>query len=617
MELGLKEKYTIGIEVSFVFLILLSTIVVKLSYYLARKRQWTRCKNFYERVVLCSHYWICFFLLSATLIVPSSLGFFSPWISVIGVWVLLSVGFLNYNRQVAEEQFGQNFYSVEDSSFESMIPLAYSNVQDPEWVYFQTRGPQPKGCRVTRGGARYLQSIKRGAAKKPCRLLGGILLSLGISMGSWLLTDGMCITAHPVEISTWFSRQFQPNACEGGSICNVYFTLPEDPSTSIIVNYHSQDEPKRAFVKYSRVGSSELFTVEANWFKFEELTEVTRHIYWAEVSGLQPGTGYEFTPGYEDDSGSLIYSTGNYKVKTLPSEGNVTFVTGGDMQNDNNGIAMSKVAASHNPSFVLFGGDIAYANSDLHCYKRWDYWFYNWNKYMKDSLGFNIPISVTIGNHEAGGDRGRPKEEVKFYFEYFPQQIGLKNVPPKERPIYHAHQISNHTLALMLDSGLVEPMIGSQSIWLEDQLNKTNAVNKVAVYHYPMYPAVTIAKFMTPEEKQTWVDLFERYSLTVGFENHFHVFKEAKPIRDNQVNENEGVKYLGDGAWGIDGGLTFLNPDSWWIQSAFQIAHVYVVTASEHVFNVTAFSKDNQRITSYTKYHEQQRTPTMLTPLSN
>ena len=128
---------------------------------------------------------------------------------------------------------------------------------------------------------------------------------------------------------------------------------------------------------------------------------------------------------------------------------------------------------------------------------HWQPWYWGYSK---------------VNRSEAGGDRGRPTEEVKFYFEYFPQQIGLKGVPPKERPIYHAHQISNHTLALMLDSGLVEPIIGRQSIWMEDQLNKTNAVNKVAVYHYPMYPAVTIAKFMTPEEKQTWVDLFERYN---------------------------------------------------------------------------------------------------------
>jgi len=216
---------------------------------------------------------------------------------------------------------------------------------------------------------------------------------------SWQMTDGLCITAHPVEVSTRFSRRFQKNACGPNEICNVYFTLPEDPSTSIIVNFHSQDEPKSAFVDYKIVGTSQIFKVAANWFRFEELTEVSRHIYWADVSGLQPGTPYEFIPGYEDDMGNIIYASDQHKVKTLPSNGNVTFVTGGDMQNDENGIKMSQVAASHDPSFVLFGGDIAYANSNLHCYKRWDSWFHNWNQYMRDSMGFNIPISVTIGNH--------------------------------------------------------------------------------------------------------------------------------------------------------------------------------------------------------------------------
>jgi len=158
-------------------------------------------------------------------------------------------------------------------------------------------------------------------------------------------------------------------------------------------------------------------------------------------------------------------------------------------------------------------------------------------------------------------------------------------------------------MALMLDSGLVEPIVGEQSNWMEEQLNRTTAVNKIATYHYPLYPAVTVAKFMTPLEKQTWVDIFERYNMTAAFENHFHVFKESKPIRGGKVDPESGVVYLGDGAWGIDGGPTFINPNSWWIEKAVQRAHVYVVTASDRLFDVRAFDKQNQQITSFVREH--------------
>jgi len=437
--------------------------------------------------------------------------------------------------------------------------------------------------------------------------MAGMVISLLMSVFTWLMTDGMCITAHPVQVSTWFTRKFERNMCSDESVCNVYFTLPQDPSTSIIVNFHSEVEPTAGFVDYNVVGQSIVKRAHANYFKFDELEEVDRYIFWAEITELESGTVYSFSPGYVDQAGTVRYGKETYRVKTVNSHGNVTFVTGGDMQNDHNGIKMSQVAASHEPAFVLFGGDIAYANSNLFCYKRWDWWFYNWNKYMKTPLGYNIPISVTIGNHEAGGDRDRTRDEVKFYLEYFPQQLGLANIPPKDRPLYHAHQISNHTFAMMLDSGLVEPIIGEQSKWMEEQLNKTTAVNKVASYHYPLYPAVTVAKFMTPEEKQTWVDIFERYNMTAGFENHFHVFKESKPIRGGKVDEETGVVYLGDGAWGIDGGPTFMNADSWWVKTAVQKAHVYVVTASESVFHVRAFDKQNQQITSFVRKHTNQQ----------
>jgi len=413
----------------------------------------------------------------------------------------------------------------------------------------------------------------------------------------------MCIAAHPVSIDTWFTRRFTPDPCMHESICHVYFTLPEDPTTSIIVNYHTRDKPLEAFVTYKLQGQLEDHKVEANWFKLEELQEAERYIYWAEVTGLQPGSAYSFTPTYVDLHGNYIIPSAQYKIRTLPTSGNITFVQGGDMQNDWNGIAISKVAASHDPLFVLFGGDIAYANSNLHCYRRWDYWFHNWDTYMRTPLGFSVPLTLAIGNHEAGGDRERRREDIKFYLDYFPQQLGLQGVYPKQRPLYHAHKISNHTLVLVLDSGLVEPMIGKQSEWMEQQLKRTSAVNKVATYHYPLYPAVTFEQFMSPQEKSTWVNIFEQYNMTVAFENHFHVFKRSKPIRRDQVDSVNGVMYLGDGAWGIDGGATGINPNSWWIEAAQQKAHMYVVTASEKEMHVSAYDSTDELLTWYHKVH--------------
>jgi len=449
----------------------------------------------------------------------------------------------------------------------------------------------------------YFISVGKVVKQRKVRTCVGIWISLAVSLSVWILSTGLCIAAHPVTLDTWFVRRFSEDLCPHNTVCHVYFTLPEDPTTSIIINFQSRDQPTEAFVTYSLVGQSELYKVEATWFKFAQLKEVDRYIYWAEVTGLTPGAAYSFTPSFVTLQGDHIVPHNNYKIRTIPASGNITFVQGGDMQNDWGGIELSKVAASHDPLFVLFGGDIAYANSNLYCYRRWDSWFKNWDTYMRTSEGFSVPLSLAIGNHEAGGDRFRTREDVHFYLDYFPQQLGLQKLPPKQRPLYHSHKISNHTLAIVLDSGLVEPMIGEQSRWLEHQLNKSTAANKVATYHYPLYPAVTFEKFMSEEEKQTWVGLFERYNMTVGFENHFHVFKRSKPIRNEQVDLVNGVMYLGDGAWGVDNGITGLNSQSWWIQEAQQTAHVYVVDVSEKQLQVSAYDNNNQIFSTYTKVH--------------
>lgn len=59
----------------------------------------------------------------------------------------------------------------------------------------------------------------------------------------------------------------------------------------------SQDQPVRAFVNFTMLESSKIQTVEANWFKMDQLKEVNRYVYWAEVTGLIPGKAYSFIPG--------------------------------------------------------------------------------------------------------------------------------------------------------------------------------------------------------------------------------------------------------------------------------------------------------------------------------
>lgn len=102
----------------------------------------------------------------------------------------------------------------------------------------------------------------------------------------------------------------------------------------------------------------------------------------------------------------------------------------------------------------------------------------------------------------------------------------------------------------MLDSWvLTHPR--TQTQWLEQQLIKyATRKNKFAVYHLPIYPA-----FYRPDDdnirnemKREWCPIFDKYNLTIAWENHNHVFKKTVPIQ-NYTSSSIGPVYIGEGAW--------------------------------------------------------------------
>ena len=53
--------------------------------------------------------------------------------------------------------------------------------------------------------------------------------------------------------------------------------------------------------------------------------------------------------------------------------------------------------------------------------------------------------------------------------------------------------------------------------------------------------------------KKYWTPLFDKINLIAAFEHHTHHRKFTKKIRNETVDDN-GVRYIGDGSWGIPNG---------------------------------------------------------------
>lgn len=434
--------------------------------------------------------------------------------------------------------------------------------------------------------------------------IGVVLVVTGIIIFS---TSCMCVVLHPFEINTAFARRLYTPFCVPGEICNVYFTMGT-LQNDFIMNFQMEDFPDSSSVyvdtqshyNQSATGTGWLKNyrkVQANNFKMTTIDELVRHVSWADLPNLSPNTTYYLVAAYT--VGDSTFTSVEYKLRTLPSSGPFSFVSGGDMSLDEPCHQLMDFAASTSPHFAMIGGDLTYDNGFPSCYYRWDEWFDQWHKRMVTPDGHYIPILASIGNHEAGGFLSSPGDDP-YFSTYFPQQTGLSQTSPKARLTYHSHSISSNTIIIVLDSDIIAPIDGVQAAWLQSQLQSASNVSlKLTLYHGNLYPAVPDSGVDAVEQrgKQFWAPYFDEYNLTASFENHCHAFKRTVPIRGDKESA-DGVVYLGDGAWGVDPRSPAM---SWYTQVVAQKQHIYHVTVDDTSIHVDAVGVDGIVFDSWQK----------------
>lgn len=172
-----------------------------------------------------------------------------------------------------------------------------------------------------------------------------------------------------------------------------------------------------------------------------------------------------------------------------------------------------------------------------------------------------IPVIFNAGNHDLGinsysGATVLQNNQAPTFKHFYPQNTQNYDVPNlKYRNSYFAHNFGDKLTILSLDAGYESPMEGIQSEWIERVLSDSKASIKMAQYHGPIY---TACKQDSPFDEsvieaglRNWIPLFDRYNMTIVFENHTHAFKRSKRIKYGVVNER-GTIYLGEGMWGVE-----------------------------------------------------------------
>jgi hypothetical protein len=380
------------------------------------------------------------------------------------------------------------------------------------------------------------------------------------------------MNAHPTHrallIVLFVCCQYSVAAAQ--DLVGLYLTWSRDPSTTMTVNWVDLYPKNTNTVFYREQGTTEWKSGEAKQLVIEPSSLQRRYL---ELVDLKPDTLYEFGIGKR-----LEKPLDGWTFRTMPAELTrpVRFVTGGDMMHSRAMLdAMSGQVGPLEPDFALFGGDLAYENGVLAT--RIVDWLGSWKQLGMTKDRRLIPIVLTIGNHEVrGGYNGKIPQDAAYFY-------GLFTLPDDRA--YYALDFGKYLSLIVLDSGHTNPIEGEQASWLANALERRAGQTFLfPIYHFPAYGTTKAPGGKLPIEipraitiRENWTHHFDRFGVSAVFENDHHNFKRTFPLRNHQRDDANGIRYLGDGAWGV---RTRSVPDlsvAWYLEKAEPRNHMWIV----------------------------------------
>ncbi len=304
-----------------------------------------------------------------------------------------------------------------------------------------------------------------------------------------------------------------------------------------------------------------------------------RTIHRVELIGLKPDALYEFR---FDAEGRVD------RFRTLPKAltREVRIAMGGDVGYGVWTERMNRLAASYDPDFAVWGGDLAYDDGERQRLGRWYGFFDSLTKSFVTKDGRRIPVLLTTGNHETtGGYYASAKITALLKGPYVQDDATRRKIAPyffsffafPGQPGYNVMDVGNYLSVVLLDSGHNNPQDGAQAAWLDQTLGARAKLPYVfPVYHVPAFPSL---RSQTDPSvvggRRNWVPLFEKHHLPVVFENHDHNYKRTYPIKDGKKDPQNGTVYLGDGSWGVlvSGVAEDAAEKRWYLEKAEPLNH--------------------------------------------
>lgn len=341
-------------------------------------------------------------------------------------------------------------------------------------------------------------------------------------------------------------------------VAGLILTWKQDPTTTIVIDWHEEAPLEKPVLLHRAKGTNEWASATPQQIDFPN--SETRKVYRTELTGLKPGTTYEFRPNGREEP---------YNFTTMPAKLTkpLRIVAGGDTAWNDAFVQLNKVAASLKPDLIIWGGDYSYSDGSPDLLKREVEWHNNIRDHLIGPDRRVTPVVAVIGNHEVRSTVA-PYYRANFAFP------GEAN--------YGVLDFGDYLSIWLLDTNHMAKIVGKQTEWLDQTLAERAKQPQRAlfpVYHVPAYPSVRKEEKTTFEVRDNWVPLFEKHNVSLAFEHHDHAYKRTHPLLrgEIQTDASKGITYLGDGAWGATTRKIKPAAEAPYIAKSEAINHIYCI----------------------------------------
>jgi len=352
----------------------------------------------------------------------------------------------------------------------------------------------------------------------------------------------------------------------------VVMWTTDDDSASSLVTYWNNDVSQNATVTG---------TTDSYYFPpfYRSPT-----IHTATLTGLRPGTTYNYQVGDAKTGYSSVYSFHTERSATTKVQDGqpvVTFVSIADhgTSDDSKNIVSSILQAEQQFSkaglppfdFLTHSGDISYANG---IQKYWDEW-----GTLVQPLASHLPWMVSVGNHEI-------LDAFVAYNQRFHMPATASGAD--DGNLYWSVNYGPvHLVALSSEQLVYGGDLDDQYAWMvKDLANVDRTVTPwiVAMWHSPWYCSNTHHNASGESMRKAYEQAFYSGKVDLVINGHVHAYERSRPVYDN-IPMSDAPVYITNGVGGTEEGLVnSWNPSPVWSQYhegtfwGFGIAQVFNAT---------------------------------------